>query len=74
MPIIVALFLGSLKNDTVVVLTGKDAKKVGTVLSAMPKTNKIVINEEPKPNPEDSLTFLALISTLFASSFGRISV
>ena len=31
------------KNDTVVVLTGKDAKKVGTVLSAMPKTNKIVV-------------------------------
>ena len=31
------------KNDTVVVLTGKDAKKVGTVLSAMPKANKIVV-------------------------------
>lgn len=31
------------KNDTVVVLTGKDVKKVGKVLSAMPKTNKIIV-------------------------------
>ena len=31
------------KNDTVVVLTGKDAKKTGKVLTAMPKVNKIVV-------------------------------
>ncbi|MBO5713595.1 MAG: 50S ribosomal protein L24 [Clostridia bacterium] len=31
------------KNDTVVVLTGKDVKKVGKVLVAYPKTNKIVV-------------------------------
>jgi large subunit ribosomal protein L24 len=31
------------KNDTVVVLTGKDVKKTGKVLVAYPKTNKIVV-------------------------------
>ena len=31
------------KNDTVVVLTGKDVKKTGKVLAAMPKTNKIIV-------------------------------
>lgn len=31
------------KNDTVVVLTGKDVKKIGKVLMAMPKSNKIVV-------------------------------
>ena len=31
------------KNDTVVVLTGKDVKKTGKVLVAMPKTNKIIV-------------------------------
>ncbi len=31
------------KNDTVVVLTGKDVKKTGKVLMAFPKTNKIVV-------------------------------
>lgn len=31
------------KNDTVVVLTGKDVKKTGKVLMAMPKSNKIVV-------------------------------
>lgn len=31
------------KNDTVVVLTGKDAKKTGKVLVAMPKLNKVVV-------------------------------
>ncbi len=31
------------KNDTVVVLTGKDVKKTGKVLVAFPKENKIVV-------------------------------
>ncbi len=31
------------KNDTVVVITGKDVKKTGKVLMAFPKTNKIVV-------------------------------
>lgn len=31
------------KNDTVVVLTGKDAKKTGKVLMAMPKENRVVV-------------------------------
>ena len=31
------------KNDTVVVLTGKDVKKTGKVLMAMPKSNKIEV-------------------------------
>ena len=31
------------KNDTVVVITGKDLKKTGKVLVAMPKTNKIIV-------------------------------
>ena len=31
------------KNDPVVVITGKDVKKTGKVLSVMPKANKIVV-------------------------------
>jgi large subunit ribosomal protein L24 len=31
------------KNDTVVVLTGKDVKKTGKVTKALPKLNKIVV-------------------------------
>ena len=31
------------KNDTVVVITGKDVKKTGKVLSVMPKANKVVV-------------------------------
>ncbi len=31
------------KNDTVVVITGKDAKKTGKVLVSMPKLNKIIV-------------------------------
>ena len=39
------------KNDTVLVLTGKDAGKTGKVLSASPKDNRIIvdgINEQQK--------------------------
>lgn len=31
------------KNDTVVVLTGKDVKKTGKVVTVVPKSNKIVV-------------------------------
>lgn len=31
------------KNDTVVVITGKDVKKTGKVLAVMPKANKVVV-------------------------------
>ena len=31
------------KNDTVVVITGKDIKKTGKVLTAMPKSNRVVV-------------------------------
>ena len=31
------------KNDTVVVITGKDVKKTGKVLTALPKLNKVVV-------------------------------
>lgn len=31
------------KGDTVVVITGKDKGKIGTVLKAMPKDNKVVV-------------------------------
>ena len=31
------------KNDTVLVITGKDAGKTAKVLAAMPKTNKVVV-------------------------------
>ena len=31
------------KNDTVVVITGKDAKKTGKVLSVLPKSNKVIV-------------------------------
>ncbi|MBO5926822.1 MAG: 50S ribosomal protein L24 [Clostridia bacterium] len=31
------------KNDTVVVITGKDAKKTGKVLTALPKLNRVVV-------------------------------
>jgi len=31
------------KNDTVVVITGKDKGKHGKVLKAMPKENKVVV-------------------------------
>ena len=31
------------KNDTVFVITGKDAGKTGKVLAAMPKANKIIV-------------------------------
>lgn len=31
------------KNDTVVVITGKDKGKVGKVLRAMPKENRVVV-------------------------------
>lgn len=31
------------KNDTVVVITGKDVKKTGKVLTALPKLNKIIV-------------------------------
>ena len=31
------------KNDTVLVLTGKDADKVAKVLVAMPKENKVIV-------------------------------
>ena len=31
------------KNDIVVVITGKDAKKTGKVLSVLPKSNKVVV-------------------------------
>ena len=31
------------KNDTVVVITGKDVKKTGKVLAVMPKTNKVIV-------------------------------
>ena len=31
------------KNDTVVVITGKDKGKVGTVLKAMPRKNKVIV-------------------------------
>ena len=32
------------KNDTVLVLSGKDAGKTAKVLVAMPKTNKVVVD------------------------------
>lgn len=32
------------KNDTVLVLTGKDAGKTAKVLAAMPKANKVVVD------------------------------
>ncbi len=32
------------KNDTVLVLTGKDAGKTAKVLTAMPKANKVVVD------------------------------
>ena len=32
------------KDDTVLVLTGKDADKTGKVLVAIPKTNKVVVD------------------------------
>ena len=31
------------KNDTVLVITGKDKGKKGKVLSVMPKTNKVIV-------------------------------
>lgn len=31
------------KGDTVVVISGKDKGKIGTVLKAMPKSNKVVV-------------------------------
>ena len=31
------------KNDTVVVISGKDKGKIGTVLKAMPKKNRVVV-------------------------------
>lgn len=31
------------KNDTVVVITGKDAKKTGKVITALPKLNRVVV-------------------------------
>lgn len=31
------------KNDTVLVISGKDAGKTGVVLAAMPKTNKVIV-------------------------------
>ena len=31
------------KNDTVVVITGKDVKKTGKVIASMPKLNKIIV-------------------------------
>ena len=31
------------KNDTVVVISGKDKGKIGTVMKAMPKDNKVVV-------------------------------
>ena len=31
------------KNDTVVVISGKDKGKIGTVMKAMPKENKVVV-------------------------------
>ena len=31
------------KNDTVVVITGKDVKKTGKVLTAIPKKNRIIV-------------------------------
>ena len=31
------------KNDTVVVITGKDVKKTGKVLTALPKLNRVVV-------------------------------
>lgn len=31
------------KNDTVVVITGKDVKKTGKVLTALPKLNKVIV-------------------------------
>ena len=31
------------KNDTVVVITGKDKGKHGKVLKAMPKDNKVIV-------------------------------
>ena len=32
------------KNDTVLVLTGKDAGKTGSVVAALPKANKVVVD------------------------------
>ena len=31
------------KNDTVLILTGKDAGKTGTVVEVFPKTNKVKV-------------------------------
>jgi len=45
------------KGDTVVVISGKDKGKVGTVLRAIPKANKVVVEgvnvvkRHQKPNP-----------------------
>lgn len=33
------------KDDTVVVITGKDKGKTGKVLKAMPKENKVVVRQ-----------------------------
>ena len=32
------------KNDTVLVLTGKDAGKTGSVVAALPKANKVIVD------------------------------
>ena len=44
------------KNDTVVVITGKDVKKTGKVIASMPKLNKIIVEgvnvqEKAAPSP-----------------------
>jgi large subunit ribosomal protein L24 len=48
------------KDDKVIVLTGKDKGKTGTVLKAMPKENKVVVsgvnvlkkNQKPRKSNE----------------------
>ena len=42
------------KGDTVVVISGKDKGKVGTVLRAIPKANKVVVEIKHVEGPIDA--------------------
>ena len=54
------------KNDTVLVITGKDAGKTAKVLAALPKANKVVVegvNEQKKHKKARSAQEVSTIAT-----------
>ena len=65
------------KNDTVLVITGKDAGKTAKVLTALPKANKVIvdgINVQKKHKKARSAQDVSAIQSLIFTHFQILQI